>query len=92
VAEGSGISRKNKISATEFKAILQYYLPYRDTLIYKDNVWSKTGTLRDVNTLAGYFSSNHDMIGVNSFVIMLTGQNKNREKILELLYRKCSIK
>lgn len=55
VAEGSGLSRLNKISPREMVALLDYFEPYQKLLDFKDGVFhATTGTLNGVNTYAGY--------------------------------------
>lgn len=55
VAEGSGLSRLNKISPREMVNLLDYFQPYEKLLDFKDGVFhAKTGTLNGVNTYAGY--------------------------------------
>ena len=56
VEEGSGLSRKTRISPSQMTVLLQHFSKYRDLLHSKDGFTAKTGTLTGVNTLAGYFS------------------------------------
>jgi len=53
--EGSGLSRKNTLTATELVAVLKKFAPYRH-LLKKQNsrIFAKTGTLRGVSSYAGY--------------------------------------
>ncbi|MFC1851294.1 D-alanyl-D-alanine carboxypeptidase/D-alanyl-D-alanine-endopeptidase [candidate division CSSED10-310 bacterium] len=85
VVEGSGISRQNKISARQFHEILRYFRPYKHLLPEKDGVWSKTGTLRQVSTLAGFYIPQQNKAQLRLFVIMLQGKHHDRLKILSLL-------
>jgi D-alanyl-D-alanine carboxypeptidase/D-alanyl-D-alanine-endopeptidase (penicillin-binding protein 4) len=55
IEEGSGLSRKNKVSPTQMTELLKKFEPYRDLLNVEDDFTAKTGSLRGVNTLAGYF-------------------------------------
>ena len=54
IAEGSGISRKNRLSALDMLAVLQRFEPYRDLLVRKGRAHYKSGTLKGVKTRAGY--------------------------------------
>ncbi len=81
-AEGSGISRKNHITAYAMLKLLKAFRPYQLTLSERDNVHLKTGTLRGVYTLAGYLP--HPTKNLY-FVIMLNQRNNSRNKILEIL-------
>ena len=53
--EGSGLSRKNTLTATELVDVLKKFAPYRH-LLKKQNsrIFAKTGTLRGVSSYAGY--------------------------------------
>ncbi len=55
IVEGSGLSRENRISASDMLVILNHFLPYRRILRYKKGVFYKTGTLKGIKTCAGYF-------------------------------------
>lgn len=57
IEEGSGLSRKTKVSATQMNALLRKFEPYKDLLHSQDGFLAKTGTLTGVNTLSGYFTT-----------------------------------
>jgi len=83
VAEGSGLSRENQVTARQFGPILSAFQPYADLLSKRNGARTKSGTLSDVRSLAGYA---HGASGNPFyFVILLRGTNSNREKILRLL-------
>lgn len=84
IIEGSGLSRKNAIQAIHMKKILHFFTPYKEILQFKDGIWSKTGTLRNICTLAGYYLSETDG-RLRSFVILLNGKKCQRDKIITLL-------
>lgn len=69
VVEGSGISRKNRLSAADMLTILQAYRPYRHTLVHRDGVFYKTGSLRGIRTRVGYVADASD--NLYCFVIFL---------------------
>jgi D-alanyl-D-alanine carboxypeptidase/D-alanyl-D-alanine-endopeptidase (penicillin-binding protein 4) len=56
VEEGSGLSRKTRISPVQMTSLLQRFAKYKDLLHVQDGFTAKTGTLTGVNALAGYFS------------------------------------
>lgn len=55
LAEGSGISRDNRVSPREMLSILLAFKDYHDLMRYDNGEYYKTGTLFGVNTRAGYF-------------------------------------
>jgi len=57
VEEGSGLSRKNLVSAEHMTKLLKVFEPYSDLLNEQEGFTAKTGTLTGVNTLAGYLTS-----------------------------------
>jgi D-alanyl-D-alanine carboxypeptidase/D-alanyl-D-alanine-endopeptidase (penicillin-binding protein 4) len=86
VAEGSGLSRRNRISAAQMIRALDYFRPYRHLLPHEGRVWSKTGTLNDVKSVAGYIVPEH--ANALSFVIILNGRHlgyRTRERIFHLI-------
>lgn len=57
IAEGSGISRKNRLSALDILAVLKAFEPHRALLNRKGQLLYKSGTLRGIRTRAGYIES-----------------------------------
>jgi D-alanyl-D-alanine carboxypeptidase/D-alanyl-D-alanine-endopeptidase (penicillin-binding protein 4) len=55
IEEGSGLSRRNQVSPAQMTQLLKHFEPYQDLLNVEDGFAAKTGSLRGVNTLAGYF-------------------------------------
>jgi D-alanyl-D-alanine carboxypeptidase/D-alanyl-D-alanine-endopeptidase (penicillin-binding protein 4) len=55
VEEGAGLSRRNQVSTRLMNQLLERFEQYRDLLPIESGFQAKTGTLRGVNTLAGYF-------------------------------------
>lgn len=55
VEEGSGLSRRNQVSPAQMTQLLKHFESYQDLLNVEDGFAAKTGSLRGVNTLAGYF-------------------------------------
>jgi D-alanyl-D-alanine carboxypeptidase/D-alanyl-D-alanine-endopeptidase (penicillin-binding protein 4) len=56
IEEGSGLSRKNKVSTSQMTELLKAFERYSSLLPEKDGFLAKTGSLRGVNSLAGYFN------------------------------------
>jgi D-alanyl-D-alanine carboxypeptidase/D-alanyl-D-alanine-endopeptidase (penicillin-binding protein 4) len=56
IEEGSGLSRKNKVSTSQMTDLLKAFERYSALLPEKDGFIAKTGSLRGVNSLAGYFN------------------------------------
>ncbi|MGD8513734.1 MAG: D-alanyl-D-alanine carboxypeptidase, partial [Deltaproteobacteria bacterium] len=57
VVEGSGISRKNRLSPLDMVSVLKAFAPHRGLLTSKGPVLYKSGTLRGLKTRAGYIES-----------------------------------
>ena len=81
--EGSGISRKNRVSAQEFLELLRAFQPNYQTLPRYKNAYAKTGTLHGVYTLAGYIEGTNQEL--YPFVILLNQQKNTRYQILDQL-------
>jgi D-alanyl-D-alanine carboxypeptidase/D-alanyl-D-alanine-endopeptidase (penicillin-binding protein 4) len=56
VEEGSGLSRKNRVSASQMTLLLRHFHSYEELLPVREGFVAKTGSLRGVNSLAGYFT------------------------------------
>lgn len=83
VVEGSGISRKNQVNALEMDKILVDFFPYMKLLPLKMGSYAKTGTLRGVSSLVGYFKS--PSRGWIRYTIILNQGGAHRERILKIL-------
>jgi D-alanyl-D-alanine carboxypeptidase/D-alanyl-D-alanine-endopeptidase (penicillin-binding protein 4) len=86
VEEGSGLSRKTKVTARRMMEILKVFEPHRDLLDKDGPVWAKTGTLKGVRSLAGYLQPAQGP--PKRFVILLNGPQaapQNRARIVDLL-------
>ena len=83
LAEGSGISRKNRLSALDFLAILKRFAPHRTLLESDGRLLYKTGSLKNVNTRAGYIecASGRPFF----FVILQNGSKADIEFAIENL-------
>ena len=81
IAEGSGISRKNRISARDMLAVLRGFEPHRYLLVREGRISYKTGTLKGVKARAGYIEDRSG--NVYYFVIFLNSPHANIDSILE---------
>jgi D-alanyl-D-alanine carboxypeptidase/D-alanyl-D-alanine-endopeptidase (penicillin-binding protein 4) len=73
VEEGSGLSRRNKVSAQQMTQLLKAFEPYRYLLPEQDGFLAKTGSLRGVNSLAGYFTPSKQ-VGPVRFTILVNSE------------------
>lgn len=55
IAEGSGISRQNRVTPAQMGQLLLAFMPYHELLPRTATQYYKTGTLTGVRTRAGYF-------------------------------------
>lgn len=89
IVEGSGISRKNKVSAKTIYRILEEFEPYHHLMPHEDREFYKTGTLHGINTRAGYIENGRG--DLHRFVaIVNTPGNSTKpimDKILEEIVR-----
>ncbi|MDR1607326.1 MAG: D-alanyl-D-alanine carboxypeptidase [Deltaproteobacteria bacterium] len=89
MVEGSGLSRQNSLTARQMARILGTLEPVRELFNSTDDgsVYYKTGTMSDIQTLAGYLTRPDRLNEPLSFVILLNGTYKpgSREKILKAL-------
>jgi len=55
LAEGSGLSRRNRVTPAQMGKLLTAFMPYHALLPRTDTHHYKTGTLSGIRTRAGYF-------------------------------------
>jgi len=84
ILEGSGLSRKNRVSPQAMMQLLDSFKPYAKFLPQEDGRLLKSGTLQGVYCYAGYFRENE---GLDSFVLLLNQDKNNRDRVLEALER-----
>jgi len=69
IIEGAGLSRKNQLSAQHLIDILDKFKPYRHLMPEQtQNIFAKSGTLKNVSTYAGYLNRNNQW---TPFAIMI---------------------
>jgi len=83
LAEGSGISRENRLRPRALIELLRAFYPYRTLLPASDRALVKTGTLRGVYTMAGYTDTDPPLC----FAIMLNQKKNYRRQVLSTLLR-----
>lgn len=83
VAEGSGLSRQNRMSPAALITILELFRPYSGLLKQQNNVLLKSGTMKGIYCYAGYFPQGDNLI---PFAILLNQPKNNRSRVLEILH------
>ncbi len=84
--EGSGISRHNRISPRSMLKILQAFKPHHNLMRYSHGTYYKTGTLKGVRTLCGYFRGRRK--DLYPFVIMVNQEKRSCDDIKKKLQAK----
>jgi D-alanyl-D-alanine carboxypeptidase/D-alanyl-D-alanine-endopeptidase (penicillin-binding protein 4) len=85
IVEGSGISRKNKVSANQMLQILAEFKPHRTLMRRTQREFYKTGTLYGINTRAGYIVSDNG--GFYRYVVMINTPGKSIKPVMRRLLR-----
>lgn len=83
VDEGSGLSRRNRISPAAMLNVLSHFKPYADLLPVQEGVKVKSGTLSNVFSYAGYFGNEN---GLDGFVLILNQKENTRDELLRSLF------
>ncbi len=82
VEEGSGLSRRNRITPRGLLAILNAFAPHSTLLPLKNSRRVKSGTLTGVYAYAGYLNGDK---GPDGFVLILNQAANTRDRLLDLL-------
>lgn len=83
ITEGSGLSRKNRLTGLDMLTLLKGFKPCRHLMKSKNGLRFKTGTLRGVHTRAGYLeASKKDPF---YFVISVRGDGKKIAAVMECI-------
>jgi serine-type D-Ala-D-Ala carboxypeptidase/endopeptidase (penicillin-binding protein 4) len=80
IVEGSGISRKNRLSALDMLAVLKGFSPYRNLLTRDGNILYKSGTLRGIQARAGYVEGRQGKLFC--FVVLMSGPHTNITQVM----------
>jgi D-alanyl-D-alanine carboxypeptidase/D-alanyl-D-alanine-endopeptidase (penicillin-binding protein 4) len=83
IVEGSGLSRKNHLSAYDMLAILEKFKPYKDLLRSQGQVLYKTGSLKGIRTRAGYMES--QLLGPCYFAVFFNRKGSNMQAMIRCL-------
>jgi D-alanyl-D-alanine carboxypeptidase/D-alanyl-D-alanine-endopeptidase (penicillin-binding protein 4) len=83
IVEGSGISRKNKITARQMLRVLANFEPHRALLQHEGREHYKTGTLYGISTRAGYIESDNG--GYYRYVVMINTPGKSTKPVMRRL-------
>ena len=84
LTEGSGLSRKNRISPSGLLTAVALFQPYMHLLNREDDIYLKSGSLNNVFNYAGFFVHEKKIL---PFVIMLNQKKNNRAELLAALHR-----
>jgi D-alanyl-D-alanine carboxypeptidase/D-alanyl-D-alanine-endopeptidase (penicillin-binding protein 4) len=87
MVEGSGLSRRTRITPAAMLAVLDSFKPYAALLKSKDGIPLKTGSLSGVHCYAGYFRRGEDL---DPFVILLNQRDNSRDLLLARLQKRHS--
>ena len=86
MTEGSGLSRRNRITVQAMLVILDRFKPYASLLPRTSknhqDILVKSGTLTGVYSYAGYFVHESSL---DDFVLILNQENNTRDRLLALL-------
>ena len=83
--EGSGISRRNRVSATQMMKILDRFEPYHTLMRREKNEFYKTGTLYGINTRAGYIRNEQGQR--YRYVVIINTPGKSTRPVMRKLMR-----
>lgn len=81
LAEGSGLSRENRVSAAVFLKILDAFDPYHALMQTEDRDYYKTGTLTGIRTRVGYIRASSGEL--YRYVILLNTPDKTVDPIIK---------
>ncbi len=85
IVEGSGLSRKNRVTPLAMLKILNLFRPHAHLLSQKKGIRIKSGTLTNVYSYTGYFQ--HDD-NIDPFIVLLNQQINSRDQVLDLLLKR----
>jgi D-alanyl-D-alanine carboxypeptidase/D-alanyl-D-alanine-endopeptidase (penicillin-binding protein 4) len=83
IAEGSGISRQNRLTARQMMTVLRVFAPHFRLMRRAENEFYKTGTLHGVSTRAGYLLNSKGRR--HPFVIMRNATRKPATEFIPYL-------
>jgi D-alanyl-D-alanine carboxypeptidase/D-alanyl-D-alanine-endopeptidase (penicillin-binding protein 4) len=83
IAEGSGISRENRLSALDMLAILKGFEPYRTLLPHDGRVFYKSGSLKGIQARVGYVEGGSK--GLYYFVVLLSSAEPKMSRVMDFV-------
>ncbi len=83
MVEGSGISRKNRVSASGMHRVLKAFMPHRTLLRSEGGEFFKTGSLSGIRTRAGYVESREGRVFL--YVLFLNTPGKRADPIMKIV-------
>jgi D-alanyl-D-alanine carboxypeptidase/D-alanyl-D-alanine-endopeptidase (penicillin-binding protein 4) len=89
VAEGSGLSRNNRISARDMDRLLKAFESRFFLMKKTGNVYYKTGTLNGISTRIGYITGPRGI--EHRFVVFCNSPGTSSEKIVRLLIQSLKV-
>ena len=83
LAEGSGISRKNRLTACQMDRILEIFVPFHHLLRQSGRDHYKTGTLKGIRTRAGYIEGKTG--GLFRYVVFINTPGRSTAPVMKIL-------
>jgi len=80
IAEGSGLSRKNRISPGEMLKVLMAFKEHFKLMNHEENEFYKTGTLNGIRTRVGYFTDKNQRLFPYVIMVNQDGEDYGRIK------------
>ncbi len=85
IIEGSGISKKNRISSLNFYKILKAFQPFHSLMPRTGRQFYKTGTLYGVHTRVGYIENKNGEL--YSFIVLINTPGKSPDRIMDIILK-----
>jgi D-alanyl-D-alanine carboxypeptidase/D-alanyl-D-alanine-endopeptidase (penicillin-binding protein 4) len=83
IVEGSGISRRNRITAKAMLQVLQNYEPFHTLMRHGGRQFYKTGHLKGIRSRAGFLTSAHG--GFYRFVVIINTPGKTTDRMMNAI-------
>lgn len=85
IYEGSGISRKNRITAAQMITVLNKFEPNHYLMRREKNEYYKTGTLHGISTRAGYIRNEQGQL--HRYVVIINTPGRSTRPVMKKLVR-----
>jgi D-alanyl-D-alanine carboxypeptidase/D-alanyl-D-alanine-endopeptidase (penicillin-binding protein 4) len=83
IVEGSGISRRNRITARAMLKVLRHYEPYHRLMRHEGRQFYKTGHLKGIRTRAGFLTCAGG--GLYRFVVIINTPGKSTDGMMNVI-------